>query len=182
MKFPDMDQKSLIASRASGNESWGSGRNPSDSPRISRWLSPQIGRCRIKVDVLRSWSPPRGSDSSICDWKNKFSFFLEKYQLFRIESFWVDFRCVHRLQLLKVCNQYVTLPNFSRAQYVSEKQSRQDFLSKLMDSWLVLRSYRVILNQWTKWISRSFKWLPKNVFHRASSHQITDLWMFRRLV
>ena len=58
MKFPDMDLKSLLASPASGNELWGSGRDPSDSPRKSRWLSPRIGRCRIKVDVLRSWSPP----------------------------------------------------------------------------------------------------------------------------
>ena len=39
--------------------------------------------------------------------KIKFSLF-GKYHLFRIESFRVDFRCVHRLQLLKVCNQYVT--------------------------------------------------------------------------
>ena len=30
-----------------------------------------------------------------------------------------------------------------------------------MDSWLILRSYRVILNQWTKWNDRSFKWFPK---------------------
>ena len=30
-----------------------------------------------------------------------------------------------------------------------------------MDSGLILRSYRVILNQWTKWNSRSYKWLPK---------------------
>ena len=34
-----------------------------------------------------------------------------KYHLFRIESFRVDFQCVHRFQLLKVCDQYVTLPN-----------------------------------------------------------------------
>ena len=98
MKFPDMDQKSLIASPASGNESWGGGIDPFDSPRKSRWLSPQIGRCRIKVDVLRSWFSYKGFDSSICDWNNKFSFFLWEYHLFRIESFWVDFRCVHRLQ------------------------------------------------------------------------------------
>ena len=52
----------------------------------------------------------KGFDSSICDWKNKFSLF-GKYHLFRIESFRVDFRCVLRLQLLKVCDQYVTLPN-----------------------------------------------------------------------
>ena len=28
----------------------------------------------------------------------------------------VDFRCVHRFQILNVCNQYVTLPNSSRVQ------------------------------------------------------------------
>ena len=60
MKFPDMDQKSFLASPASGYEYWGSGGgDPSDSPRKSILLSPWIGRCRTKVDVLRSWSPPR---------------------------------------------------------------------------------------------------------------------------
>ena len=96
-----------------GNESWGCGGDPSDSPRKSILLSPWIGRCRTKVDVLSSWSPPRGFDSSICDWKNKFSLF-GKYHLFRIESFRVDFRCVHRFQLLKVCDQYVTLNHSPR--------------------------------------------------------------------
>ena len=43
--------------------------------------------------------------------ENEFSSFFGKYHLFRIESFRVDFRCVPRLQLLKVCDQYVTLPN-----------------------------------------------------------------------
>ena len=33
-----------------------------------------------------------------------------------------------------------------------------------MDSWLVLRSKRVILNQWTKWSHRSCKWLPRTSF------------------
>ena len=60
MKLPDMDQKSFIASPTSGSESWGCGRDPSDSPRKSILLSPWIGRCRIGVDVLKSWSPPRG--------------------------------------------------------------------------------------------------------------------------
>ena len=77
----------------------------------------------VKVTFSLNWSLPyrsgcslvlissRAFDSSICDWKNKFSLF-GKYHLFRIESFRADFRCVHRLQLLKVCDQYVTLPNF----------------------------------------------------------------------
>ena len=33
-----------------------------------------------------------------------------------------------------------------------------------MDSWLVLRSRSVILNQWTEWNNRSFKKLPKTSF------------------
>ena len=89
MKFSDMDQKSFIASPASGNESWGGGRDPSDSPRKPRWLSPRIGRCRIEVDVLRSWSPPRSliRPSSI---GRIFSFFFGKYHLFRIEFFFLS--------------------------------------------------------------------------------------------
>ena len=47
-----------------------------------------------------------------------------------------------------------------------------------MDSCLVLRSYWVILNQWTKWNNRSFKKVAQNVFQQASSHQITNLWRF----
>ena len=43
-------------------------------------------------------------------------FFFGEYHLFRIVSFRVDFRCVHRLQLLKVCNQYVTFPISHRVQ------------------------------------------------------------------
>ena len=61
MKFPDVDQKSFIASPASGYESWGCGRDPSDSPRKSILLSPRIGCSRIKVDALSSWSPPTNS-------------------------------------------------------------------------------------------------------------------------
>ena len=54
-----MDQKTFIASSTSGNESWCCGRDPPDCPRKSRWPSPRIGWSRVKVDVLRPWSPPR---------------------------------------------------------------------------------------------------------------------------
>ena len=111
MKLPDMDQKSFIASPATGSESLGCGKDPSDSPRkstvtlSSTWTRPYQGGCSQFLIFSGCF------DSSICYWKNKFSF-LGKYHLFRIESFRVDFRCVHRLQLLKVCDQYVTLPKF----------------------------------------------------------------------
>ena len=94
MKFPDMDQKSFISSPASLLIFQESLLELVDA--VSRWMFSGL-------DLLQ------GFDSSICDWKNKF-FLFGKYHLFRIESFRVDFRCVHRLQLLKVRNQYVTLP------------------------------------------------------------------------
>ena len=46
----------------------------------SNWTMPYQGGC--SQFLISSW----GFDSSICDWKNKFSLF-GKYHLFRIESF-----------------------------------------------------------------------------------------------
>ena len=43
------------------------------------------------------------------------------------------------------------------------------FFPKLMDSWLVFRRNRVILNQWTKRNDRSFEWCPKIVFRTEFS-------------
>ena len=95
--------------------------------RVVRWWKRSF--CfskKIKVTFSSNWSMPyqggcshvlissRRFDSSICDWKNKFS--LGNVTSFAFESFRVDFRCVHRLRLLKVCNQYVTLPNSTRVQ------------------------------------------------------------------
>ena len=62
---------------------------------------------------------------------------------------------------------------FTRVQSVFKEQSRLDFLSKLMDSWLVFRRDRVILNQWTKRNDWSCK-----TFRMVSSHQIINLWRF----
>ena len=61
-----------------------------------------------------SWSPPRVLIRPSAIGKINSPFFFGKYHFFRIESLWVDFRCVHRLQLLNVCNQHVTLPNSTR--------------------------------------------------------------------
>ena len=58
MKLPDMDQKSFIASPASGDESWKSGEDPSDSLGRFPDYSPRSGWSRIKVDVLQTSSPP----------------------------------------------------------------------------------------------------------------------------
>ena len=99
------------------------------------WKRPFWFSKKVNITLSLNWSRPcqggcsqflissRCFDSFICDWKNKLPL-LGKYHLFRIESFRVDFRCVHRFQLLKVCDQYVTFPNSPRVQSVSEEQSR----------------------------------------------------------
>ena len=87
MELPDMDQKSFIASPASGNESWGCGRDPSDSPRKSTSLSPRIGRSRFKVDVLRSWSPRRSLIRPSATGKMNFPFSLGNITSFALSLF-----------------------------------------------------------------------------------------------
>ena len=84
----------------------------------SNWMIPYQGGCSQFLISSRKF------DSSICDWKNKLSIFFVKYYFLCIESFRVDFRCVHRFRRHKVCNQYVTLPNSPRVQSVSKEQSR----------------------------------------------------------
>ena len=121
MKFPHMEQKSFIASPASGSESWGK-RPFWFSQKVpltfsSNWVLPYKGGCSQFLISSRQF------DSSICGSNNEFSIFLGKYFLLCIESFGVDFWCVHRFQLLKVCNQKDTLPN-SRVQSVSKEQSK----------------------------------------------------------
>ena len=79
------DQKSFIASPASGNESCRREETLQKPKKVNitlslNWSMPYQGGCS---EFLIS---SKGFDSSICDWKNKFSFF-GKYHLFRIESF-----------------------------------------------------------------------------------------------
>ena len=78
-----MDQKSCVASPASGSKSWDDERDPSDSPRKSLCSSPRIGWSRIQKNVLSSPISPNEFYSSICNWKNTFSLFFGKYHLFR---------------------------------------------------------------------------------------------------
>ena len=105
--------------------------------RVMRWWKrPFWFAKKIKVTFSLNWSLPyqggcsqvlissEGFDSSICGWKNKFSIVFGKYCFLCIESFRIDFWCVHHFQLLNVCNQFVTLPNSPRVQSVSKEQSR----------------------------------------------------------
>ena len=99
----------FVASPASENESWGGGRDPSDSPRKSLWLSPRIGWSRVKVDVLSSWSPPTNLIRPPATGNMIFPFSLGNIASFAL-SLLVDFWCVHRFQLLK-CLQPLCHPS-----------------------------------------------------------------------
>ena len=58
-KSPEIDRKSFLASPSYHDESRSEvEEDPSDSPRRLSCSSPRSGLSRIKVDVLRSWSPP----------------------------------------------------------------------------------------------------------------------------
>ena len=170
LKSPEMDQKSSRASAASGNESRkcsGSG-DPSDSPTKSGWFSPPIEWSRTKVDVVSTWSPPKRFYCSICDGEYEHFTTIRHFRLFRVESFSMGFWCVHLFQLLKVHNRYVSFPDSSRVQYITEEYSKEYLLTKLMDSWLVFRGYKMIFNnQWTNLNDRSFKWFFKSPFERC---------------
>ena len=86
----------------------------------SLWPSPRIGWSRTKVDVLNSWSPPTNFTRPSATGKMIFPFFGAI--LLPLDwAFLSRFRCVHRFQLLNVCNHYVTLPNSHRVQSVSKE-------------------------------------------------------------
>ena len=87
-----------------------------------------------------------------------------KYYFLCIESFWEDFRCVHRFQLLNVCKLLCHPSKFSPRTERIQGTIQVNILSKLMDSWLVFRRDRVILNQWTKRDDWSFTRFSKASF------------------
>ena len=164
---------------ASGNESWGCGRDPSASPRKSTLLSPWIGRSRTKVDVFRSWSLPGSFDSSICDWKNEFSLF-GKYHLFRIESFPSRFPMRSSSPTPRGLRSVRHPSKFPPAYRAYPRNNPEVRLSFQIDGFLTW-SFAVL-----GWCSTNepngiigpFKWLAQNVFHWASSHQVINLWRF----
>ena len=111
LKFPDMDQK--IINRFTSiwkwvlrwwkRPFWFSKKVNSTLSLSLNWLMPYQGGC--SQFLISS----KGFDSSICDWKNKLPC-LGTITSFALTLTWVDFRCVHRLQLLK-CLQPLCHPS-----------------------------------------------------------------------
>ena len=125
MKFLDMDQKSFIASPASGSESRGGwGRDPSDSPRKSFDLLLELGDpVPSKVGVLSSWSPPESLIRPCAAGKWIFHFLWEML----LPLHWVFYtRFLMRPSCpTPQCLQPLCHPsNSPRVQSVSKEQSR----------------------------------------------------------
>ena len=134
----------------------------------SNWTFPNQGGCSQFLISSRK------CDSSICGWKNKFSIFFGKYYFLCIESYRVDFRCVHRFQLLNVCTNMspFQIPPAYRA-YPKNNPGKTFF----PNWWILDWSFAVI--GWCSTNEPNGMIGPlQNVFHGASVHQIIDLERF----
>ena len=92
------------------------------------WVFPNQGGCSQFLISSRKF------DSSINCWKMNFHFF-EKCYFLCIESFRVDFWCVHRLELLNVCNQCVTLPNSPAYKAYPRNNPSKNFPNRWILDW-----------------------------------------------
>ena len=112
MQFPEMDQKSFRASK-----------HPEVSFEVVEVETLLILLENIFVLLLELGGPVSKWMFSVPDllqrilfvhlrWEYECSIFFGKYYFLCIESFCIDFQCVHLLQLLNVCNQYVTPSKF----------------------------------------------------------------------
>ena len=137
----------------------------------TNWLIPYQGGC-FQCMISSRWLY-----CSICDWEYEFFTTFRPYHLFCIESFSMDFWCVHLFQLLKIRDKYVSFPESHRVQYIAKEDSREHFLSKLMDSWLIFRWYWMIFYQRTKWNDRYLKWFTRTSFGVFPSDKRS--WIFR---
>ena len=74
---------------------------------------------------------------SICVWEHENCNVTRRYYPLCIESPSKDFGHVQNFQLLNACDQNITFPKVHRGQCTSKECSRWNFLTKLMESWLV---------------------------------------------
>ena len=155
MKLPEMDQKSFLTSPSYHGESRsGVEEDPSDSPGRFPFYSPRSGRSPIKVDVLRTWSPPESLTVRSAIW-----FFHHAWAVILPEDFvWMfsepdllqqvlpmGVNTSFALSLLawssdasississNVCDHNVSFPDSSRVKCISKEYTWQDFWTKLM--------------------------------------------------
>ena len=95
-----------------------------------------------------------------------------------IESFSIDFRCVHLFKFLNVCDQDVSFPYSILAQRISKENIWQDFWIELMKSRQVSGRNKVIFCHRSKRSNQTIEWYSDTPFTRVSSHQTKDLECF----
>ena len=137
----------------------------------SNWVVPHQGGCsQFLISSNKFYS-------SIYDWEYEFSIFGVKYYFLCSESLWVDFRCVHRFQLLNVFNHYVTLPFSPRTERI--QGTIQVRLSFQIERFLTGVSQRKGITQpmnQTEWL---VLWeVLQTVLRVESSHQTRNLECF----
>ena len=137
-----------------------------------------MGRGRIKVDVLNSWSPPGVliRPSAIGKINSPFFFFLEISPL----SHWV-FSSRFPMRPSSPTPQGLRsvrhLSKFTRVWSVSEELCRWIFLQ--IDGFFTRLSQQKGNTQPVNPMEWAILWqVTQNVFHVESAHQITDLWHF----
>ena len=111
--------------------------------------------------------------------ENEFSIFFGKYYFLCIESFWEDFWCVHRFQLLNVCNHYVTFPNFPGQRAYPRNNPGKTFFPNW---WILDWSFAVI--RWystnePNWMIGPLNGSPKRLSYGVFPSDMRS-WMFRR--
>ena len=104
--------------------------------------------------------------------------FHRRWHFLCIEPSGVDFRRVHLLQFLNVCDHNVSFPDSSRIQYITEEFSWQDFWTKLMWSRYVFRRNRMMFDHCTKRSYWSSKWHsePPFIWSFPSSFVLDEIW------
>ena len=115
-----------------------------DWRRESVWFSSKITLffssvwARIKVDVLRRWSPPETLNVPSATGNKKIATIHRRCHFLCIEPSGVEFWCVHLLQFFNVCDHIVSFPDSRRIQYITEEYACQDTWAELMQSRYVL--------------------------------------------
>ena len=144
--------------------------------RKSLWFSPRIGWSRIKRDVPDLLQ----QILFVHQWLYIWIFHLLEERLLPLH--WVLLRRIPMRpsfpaprRLHPLCHPSKFLPRTERIQ----GKSRQDFLSKLMNSWLAFPRDKEILNQWTKRDGWSFKKFSKTSFMWVFPSDKRS-WTFRR--
>ena len=170
MKSPEIDQKSPVASPSYHDESWLEvEEDPSDSPRRSYCSSPRSGLSLVKVDVLRTWSPPDKMTvpSAIGNIKKDHHFGSVHISFALSLQAWISDASTFSNSSTSATKPRCLLSRFSPRTRHDRGIFEVNFLAELMQSRQVFGRNRVIFDHRTKRNYGSFKWFAESPFVRC---------------